>query len=221
MKRFSALILLTLTMGAVTPVSTDGEATVYLKGDFTGAFDLTYRAALVPSPQNKSWTVLGIMLLGTKNPGPGVEIGLSNGDPSETIITAFTSFTDANGKNVWKTVPTSCNAGCVIELKGDAEKLEAIVAGKSIGSWARASLPLSEPYVQLNAEVDKSGDTIKASLVRIRTTAAGVDLPSPTCAFTTRGIEPSGDRMLTFSGVHNDAQGAFVNLLTSARGDKC
>src|SRR5271163_41417 len=76
---------------AATALSTDGEATVYLMGDFTSDFDLRYRATLSASVSNRSWSTIGIMLLGRANPGRSVEIGLANGDPDGQTVVAFTS----------------------------------------------------------------------------------------------------------------------------------
>lgn len=69
-------------IAAVKSASTDGEATVYVMGKFSEAFDVAYRGRLNPGARNKSsGTTLSILLIGQDVPGPGVSIGLA-GDPS-------------------------------------------------------------------------------------------------------------------------------------------
>lgn len=122
--------------------------------------------------------------------------------------------------SAYKTQKPRCDAGCVIELRGDAFRIYAYLNGTLFETWSRSDLYLQHPSIQLNAEVHARGDTIEATLTPIRTIVAG-RVVHPTCAFTTRGIEPAGRSTLTFRGKVNDAGGAFVNLSTGKHGDRC
>ncbi len=192
----------------VKPVSSDGEATVYLPGNFSGAFDLAYKATLAKMRENRGFSWLSVLLIGKAVPGPGVSVGLANGDPNGRTISAFTSVTDAALKNSYQSHHVSCLRGCIIELRGDALKVEAFVEGVAVGTWPRSMLHLEMPSVQLNAEVNRSGDAVVASLSPLRTVADGKNLPKPVCAFTTRGIEPhTKGELLTFTGINRKDTG--------------
>ncbi len=207
---------------AVTSASTDGEATVYITGDFSRDFDVAYNAVLREAPRNKGWSGVSLLLVGTVIPGPGVSIGLSTGDPSEHEIYAFTSVVDAHGHESYNNTPATCGAGCRIELRGTATSIDAVLNNRVISRWSRASMPLVNPSIQINAEVAKAGDTIHAVLTPVALTIGTRTLKSPTCAFTTQGVEPNGVGALTFSGAFRPgAQAAFVSLKTGHRGDKC
>jgi len=209
-----------VTIASVKAASSDGEATVYLAGSFSAEFDVAYRAVLKPGDHNKSWSTLSILLVGRQIPGPGASVGLVS-DASHPRARPFTNVVYSNLKDDYKNYGASCTTGCVIRLRGTAARIYAYVDGKEMASWSRSDLYLQRPYVQLNAEVHAAGDSVDASLTPVRAVVAGHALPHPTCAFTTRGIEPAGLAAITFHGKTNDAGGAFVNLYTGARGDKC
>ena len=209
-------------VAAVTSASTDGEATVYVTGDFSSGFDVAYNAVLHEAPQNKGWSGVSLLLVGTVIPGPGVSVGLSTGDPSERKIYAFTSVVDTHGHQTYKSTPVICNAGCRIELRGTATSLEALLNNRVISRWTRISMPLVNPSIQVNAEVAKPRDTILAVLAPVSMIARTKTLANPTCAFTTQGVEPSGIGTLKFSGAFRPgARVAFVSLKTGHRGEKC
>lgn len=206
---------------AVRSASPDGEATVYVLGNFSGGFDVAYRAVLRPAARNASWATLGILLVGSRIPGPGASVGVAADPPRRSVPHAFTYVIYPGLQDDYRRHSTICATGCVIELRGDARTIRAYVNGTELASWSRSDLYLAHPYVQLNAEVHAPGDAIFASLTPVRASAGGRLLPHPACAFTTRGIEPSGTATLTFQGETNDAAGTFVNLSTGKRGDKC
>jgi hypothetical protein len=221
MRVLVCLFLMVALIAAVQPVATDGEATVYLMGDFTGAFDVAYTAKLQPAPQNNSWSTLGIMLIGLVNPRTSIEIGVAYRSGTSPIE-AFTSVHDLTGEGAYKTVDASCADGCTIELLGDAADITALINGAIVGNWPRASLPMNSPYIQLNGEVHGPGDTISASLLATKTTAAGSGLSSPTCGFTTRGIVPKDSKgTLLLSGATNEEAESYLNLRTGAVVTRC
>jgi hypothetical protein len=208
-------------VAAVKTVSTDGEATVYLGGDFSTSFDIAYKARLIPGPRNASWTTVSIMLIGRKIPGPAISVGLASAGRNGRGLSGFTLVTDPSMKYAYKSRPVRCGDGCVIELRGDAKRVEALVDGKPFGSWLRSSVPLLRPSVQLNAEAGRLGDSMRATLSTIRAVAGGVALAPPLCGFTTRGIAPTLSTTLEFAGTANGAPAAYVDLRSGARGDKC
>jgi len=219
------LLVLLLPSGsseAVKAVSTDGEATVYLAGDFSGAFDVAYNATLLEAPKNKGWSGVSLLLVGAVIPGPGISIGLSTGDPSERKVYAFTSAVDTHGHQTYNSTPVVCGAGCRIELRGTATSLEALLNNRVISRWSRTSMPLVKPSIQINAEVAKTGDRIHAVLTPVSIISGTHKLANPTCAFTTQGVDPSGLGTLTFKGAFRPgSQVAFVSLKTGHRGDAC
>jgi hypothetical protein len=210
-----------VAVAAVKSVSPDGEATVYLSGAFSNDFDVAYRAVLQPRADNKSWSTLSILLVGGQIPGPGASVGVVSLPPGHRPVRAFTYVAYPSAKGQYESLSATCAAGCVIELRGDARNIHAYVDGKIVGSWSRSDLYLQHPSIQLNAEVHGSGDHIYASLTPVQTKIAERTLRSPTCALTTRGIEPAGRTTLTFRGTTNAAGGSFINLLTGARTDTC
>jgi hypothetical protein len=208
-------------VAAVKSASSDGEATVYLSGAFSTDFDVAYRAVLKPGAHNQSWSSLSILLVGSKIPGPGASVGVASDPSHHGSITSFTYVVYPNLKEDYEVHSVSCTTGCLIELRGDAYDVYAYVNGKQLATWSRSDLYLAHPSIQLNAESHGAGDVLDASLTPVRTTGASRALPRPTCAFTTRGIEPAGLTTLTFDGQTGDESGAFVNLSTGAHGDKC
>ncbi len=206
---------------AVKSASSDGEATVYMIDGFTQDFDVAYRAVLKPGAKNRSWTTLSMLLVGSRIPGPGATVGLATGDPKFRDPHPFVYVVYPDSTNAFHNFKTNCETGCTIELRGDGARIHAYVGGLELASWLRSDLYLEHPYIQLNAEAHAAGDTLVASLSPIRTMVAGRPIKNPTCAFTTRGIEPAGHGTITFHGVTNDAGGTFVNLSTLRHEDKC
>ena len=209
------------TVAAVKSASSDGEATVYLKGKFSRDFDVAYRAILKPAAHNNSWSSLSILLVGSQMPGPGASVGVASDPSHHTSVQAFTYVVYPSIKDNYESHSTSCAEGCLIELRGDTRNIYAYANGNMLASWSRSDLYLQHPHIQLNAEVHGPGDSIFASLTPVRTIVAGRILSHPTCAFTTRGIVPVGLATLTFHGKTSDAGGAFINLITGVHGDHC
>ena len=205
---------------AVKSASTDGEATIYIAGNFTSDFDLAYRAVLKPGTRNKSWTSLGILLLGSQIPGPGAFFGLS-GDPKHHSVTPYTYVNFPGRQLEYKKQIGDCSDSCIIELRGDTARIYAYFNNKLLTSWSRSDLNLRGESIQLNAEAAGAGDELTASLTPLKTVSRGHVLASPKCAFTTRGIEPSGRSTLRFTGSTNNALGHYVTLETGLHADKC
>lgn len=62
----SVLMLLpSISAGAVKSLSTDGETTIYLQGDFSRSFDITYNVVFAPSSANRSWSSVSVNLVET------------------------------------------------------------------------------------------------------------------------------------------------------------
>lgn len=200
--------------GKVRAASTDGEATVYLTRDFSHKFDLKYSVWLKPSPRNRSWTDVSLLLIG-RNRFPGsVSVGLMRGYPTTARLSALTMANPPGGRPEFRSIPVNCSRGCTIELRGDAAYVRALVQGRSVGFWPRRNLSMEKPYVQINGEVSAKGDRISAQVRPIRAMVSGRLLPRPTCAFTTQGVEPSSrsDGTLEFSGARRT--GARVTFLS-------
>ena len=174
-------------------------ATVYLSGKFAGNFDVAYYALLKPA----------------------ANVGLASNGAGSSAVTPFTDVTYPTNKSTYEASKTNCNNGCIIELRGDAKNLYAYISDKLLATWPRAALQLNDPSFQLNAEAHGAGDTIDGTLSPVRLTAAGHAVKPPTCAFTTRGVEPSGRTTLTFHGVNKTADGEYVSLSTGVHADKC
>jgi hypothetical protein len=208
-------------LGAVKSVSTDGEATIYATGEFSKAFDVAYRAVLKPGSHNTSWSTLSILLIGSRIPGPGASVGVATDASHPGAVTPFTYVAYPNLQTDYEGYKADCRRGCVIELRGDSHSIYAEVDGKILAEWSRSDLYMMSPSIQLNAEAHGGGDVLYASLTPVRSDVAAHPLRQPTCAFSTRGIEPSGLKSFTFRGRTNSAGGAFVNLSTGTRGDKC
>lgn len=176
---------------------------------------------LEAAAHNKSWSSLSILLVGSKIPGPGASVGISSDPPHHRSVHVFTYVVYPSLEDNYESQSTNCTKGCVIELRGDTRKIYAYVNGNMLASWSRSDLYLQHPHIQLNAEVHGEHDAIFASLTPVRTIVAGRMLSRPTCAFTTRGIEPAGRATLAFHGKTSDAGGAFINLTTGVHGDRC
>jgi hypothetical protein len=207
----------------VKPVSTDGEATVYLNGDFSKEFDLSYDIAFHPARHNRSLSFIDVLLLGGIPPSGSITVGLMLGAPNASTLSAFVTTNPRGGKQKFEQFPVTCLSHCHLELKGNATHFFASIQGRRIRTWSRSNLFIRKPYVQLNGEVNGSGDSIFASVTPIRVNAGGRSL-RPTCAFTTQGIEARGTSANTIEFVgssRSDARVTYVSLRTGKTGDKC
>lgn len=208
-------------------VSTDGEATIYLLGDFRRGFNVAYNAVLPQERTNHGTTFVDVMLLGPRNPGGSVALGLTRSPPNQSLQ-AFVATTTAHGADHYGSFPVVCLPACSLILRGDRYGLYAFALTadgiRKLGSWARADLAIVRPYVQLNAEVATPGDRIGATLIPMRLVADSHDLAPPKCAFTTRGVMPRRDPggMLHFTGAFRpEATAAFVDLKKADFVDRC
>lgn len=208
-------------MSAVKSASSDGEATAYLLGPFSSEFDIAYRAVLKPGAHNKSWSTLSMLLVGSRIPGPGASVGLASTPPHQRSARPFSYVNYPDLKDDYEDRSVNCDRGCTIELRADARTVYAYVQRRMLASWSRSDLYLQHPSIQLNAEVHEAGDSVYASLTPIRAIVAGRAIRQPTCAFTTRGIEPFKGTALVFRGTTNNAAAAYVDLATGVRADKC
>jgi hypothetical protein len=209
-------------LAAVHAVSTDGEATVYLAGDFSKGFTVAYHARLDRTQSNRSWTVLGIMLVGAVNPGPAVEVGLTRANGAQAVR-VFTTQTSASGTTRYESRTAHCNPACDLVLRGDSRYVYASIGSSNLAKWPRSGFAFVKPYVQINGEIARPGDAIAAILFPIRTVANSETI-FPTCAFTTRGVRPSRlpDGTLTFSGTYRaNASAAFVRLSDGRLSNRC
>ena len=226
----AAISIAVLLLGAVAPAaakvkatSTDGEATVYLTADFTHDFDLAYRIDFAPKSTNKAWSVVSILLLNGVGNGASVSVGLSRGFPNPTTLAAFTTANAPGEKADYRSVPVACARTCLVELRGTATAIAALVEGHSIGRWSRRRLQLDAAAVQVNAEVAELGDALHATMSPVRTLAAG-QLIDPSCAFTTQGIEPHLQTRgaISFEGVRRKiARVTYISLVDGSTGDSC
>jgi hypothetical protein len=212
----------------VKAVSTDGEATIYVMGNFSRGFNVAYNATLRTAPGNRANTFIGIMLIGRQNPGPGIELGLTRGAGNAHDLRVFISVNPRHGENIYTSFPAACVPACELILRGDRYGLYAFVLTedgiRKAGTWSRADFGFVRPYVQLNGEVTRPGDGIVGALMPMRAVVDSKSLPAPTCAFTTRGIEPRRDPggTLTFSGTFaNAAPASFIDLRNGSTVNRC
>lgn len=210
-------------VGKLQSVSTDGEATVYFRNDFSGTFDLVYNVTLKPAPSNRAWTGVSVLLLGEAWPGSSVSVGMSRGYPKPGNLASFTTSAAPRAQSKYTTFPVHCQT-CLIELRGDDKNIYASIDGHGIAMWSRKTFPITKPYVQMNAEVTTVGDELSATFQRVRAEVNGKALPAPRCAFTTQGIEagPLRGGTITFSGTRRvDARVTYVSLQDGSTGDEC
>ncbi|MBV8245172.1 MAG: hypothetical protein JOZ38_04550 [Candidatus Eremiobacteraeota bacterium] len=158
------------------------------------------------------------MLIGSENPGPAVAVGLTTGNKGGPELFAFSTVTKRDKLTETKNRGVDCSRGCTIELKGDTVQFDAIVDGHRVARWRRAEVSLTNPYIQINAEVGAPGDRVSATLSPRHLIANGNPVLAPSCAFTINGVEPSGSPILMFKGSFHSAPAEFVDLLTGRRG---
>ena len=220
-----ALAALVLCAGllAAKSASTDGEATIYIFGDFSKGFALSYAATMRPQPANRGVSFLSIDLLSTGMPFRGVAVGLSLGDPKATSLKAFTTSTTAHGSD-YTPFTVDCAPACTLQLRSDGQTIYAFAGTQKLGSWPRSKFGFVKPYVQINGEVVKPHDAITASLAPIQLVANGQTIPPPQCAFTTQGVFPlrQPDGTLTFTGTFTlGADVTYLDARTGARVNTC
>lgn len=234
MTLFRWLLWLTVTLALATsmllpsnakvkPVSTDGEATVYLNGDFSREFELSYDIAFHPARHNRSLSFIDVILLGEIPPSGSITVGLMLGAPNPSALSAFVTTNRLGGKQKFEQFPVTCRSHCRLELKGNATEFSASIQGRRIRTWSRSDVFMRKPYAQLNGEVSGPGDSIFALVTPIRVTAGGHSL-RPTCAFTTQGIEARSTSSNAFEFVgtsRSDARVTYVSLRTGKTQDKC
>ena len=208
-------------------VSTDGEATIYVMGDFARGFNIAYNAVLPQLNLNRSASFLGITLLGRRTPGGSIALGLTRGEPSQSLA-VFVATTTARGARHYEAIPSVCLPACTLVLRGDRYGIYAFVVTadgiRKLGAWARADFVMTRPYVQLNGEVAEPQDRIDATLIPLRVVVDSHDLPAPGCAFTTRGIAPGRDPSgrLRFTGTYRpDGAPAFIDLKSGKAVEHC
>jgi hypothetical protein len=200
--------------------STDGEATVYVNGDFRKEFTLEYEVQLRPIATNGGWSVLAVTILGGAPPSNGVTIGIY---PSRKGVHVFTSVTRGKS-NVFRDAGIECKPRCKIRLSGNAAGFVASVGTRTIATWPRFALRMPAPMVQLNGEVSRPGDALDAFLVPVHAAAGGRALSSPSCAFVTQGINVSrvAGGGLRYTGTYrNDGPATYVSLNDGRTGDTC
>ena len=225
-----AALVSTILFSAVLPgtakvkaTSTDGEATIYLSGDFAEAFDVAYAITLRPSPANHAWTGVSLLLVGTKWPGSSLSIGVSRGYPHPGTLAVFTTSSHPGSKDEYRSAPVQCEPYCVLELRADSQSVYAILGRRTVRKWLRSSFPMFHPYIQINGEVSAVGDEIRASLRQRRSTLNGKALPQPICAFSTQGVEPrvvpGGFEIVGSRAV--SARVTYISLLDGKAKDSC
>lgn len=218
-----AMSMLLPSNAKVKPVSTDGEATVYLNGDFLREFELSYDITFHPARHNRSLSFIDVILLGGIPPSGSITVGLMLGAPNPSALSAFVTTNRRGEKQKFEQFPLTCRSHCRLELKGNTTEFSASIQGRRIRTWSRSDVLMRKPYVQLNGEVSGPGDSIFALVAPIRMTAGGHSL-RPTCAFTTRGIEARSTSSHAFEFVgtsRSDARVTYVSLRTGNAQEKC
>jgi hypothetical protein len=211
------------TARASLTLATHGEATVYVAGNFSRDFDVSYAFAIDTRRKNRSFTTIGVMMIGATDPGPSAEVGLANGYPSAKSTSGFVSGSHAHGTKSSDVWGLPCGATCTVELRGNSDHVSAFLDGRLAGTWSRPDLSIESPYIQINAEVYKEGDAISAFIVTKKATAGGRALQAPICEFTTGGIEArsTSPTSMTFSGVYRSgARSTYAWLKSGAEGVK-
>ena len=201
--------------------ATHGEATVYIAGNFTRDFDVSYVILLAGPSNNKSFTTIGMMLIGATDPGPTAEVGLAQDYPAANDVSGFAIGSRDHGTTSSAIWGISCGSTCTVELRGTSDHVYGYVGGRLAAAWSRTDLSIKGPYIQINAEVYQKGDAISASVVKKKAISADRALQVPICEFTTGGIEAraSSPIVITFEGVYRSgARSTFAWLKSGAKG---
>ena len=214
----------TISVGAAKATNVEREAAVYLTGDLSRSFTISYQVGLQPASSNRSWTTIGLTFLGRAETSASVEVGLARGPSPAGRLTAFVSVTGVKSHPAFRGFDVDCTMRCVLTLRGDANTLSAAINAEVVAEWTRSEIHISNSLVQLNAEVLKPGDKLSAVFVPIRLVTNGELMQSPACGLTARGIEPRvlPDGVIAFSGTyHAGARSALVLLNTGRHVDRC
>jgi hypothetical protein len=222
----AAAALFLIAMTGTPPVratpkafSTDGEATVYQPGDFRRAFVLAYDVAVRRFPANRSWSVVGVTVLGDAPPSDGMTVGVT---PSARGAEVFTSIV-RGGRSTYRASGVMCAGTCRIELRATATTITALHGATVVGTWPRALFRMPHPAVQINGETSAPGDRLEATVATVRAVADGAPLPQPACAFSTRGIDVVRERngVLQYAGVFDAQAPRYISLASGLGGDSC
>ncbi len=227
-----SIIALTLAAGPApkaNAVSNGAEATIYLRGDFSGGFNVAYGAVLRSTATNRSATFLDVMLTGRRDPGPSIELGLTRDARNGFgALRVFTAVRTRSGTYRYAASAVSCVPSCTLILRGDPHDVTATIASdggiRRVGVWRRGDFDLRAPYVRLNGEVAKRGDAIDAALTPMRVVAAARELAAPACGFTVHGVTPRRlpGGTLTFTGTNRaDAPASSVDLTRRRMASRC
>ena len=192
-------------------LSTDGEATLYLRGDFRRDFLMEYNVEFAAAYDNKGWSTFSITFLGGPPPSDAVTVGVYGVAHSGRVFTAVTR----DGRLTFRPTRHVCAPACRLSLRGDVNGLSAFLDDVWLQSWPRFSLRAPASAFQLNGEVSTPGDRVTIEVSPVRTTAGGRKLGMPTCGFTTRGIRVREEQYgaLTFAGVYTEsAPASYVKL---------
>jgi hypothetical protein len=209
----AALVALAALRADAAPkaLSTDGEATVYLSGDFRRDFLMEYNVQFATAYDNKGSSTFAITFLGGPPPSDAVTVGVYGVARSGRVFTSVTR----DGRSTFRPTRHVCAPACRLSLRGDVNGLSAFIDDVWLQSWPRFSIGAPAPAFQLNGEVSTPGDRVIIVVSPARTRAAGKKLGMPTCGFTTRGIsvreEASG--ALSFAGIYTEsAPASYVKL---------
>lgn len=188
---------------APAALSTSGEATVYLRGDFRRDFTVEYNVQFWAEYTNTGRSTFAITLVGGPPPSDEVTIGVFAAARSGRVFTAVTR----DRRRKFRATRNVCSPACRLSLRGDVNGISAFMDDTWLQSWPRFSLRAPAPAFQLNAEVSTPGDRVTILLDPLRTTAGGRRLEVPTCGKATRGMQvdeqPSGQ--LSIVGVNTEA----------------
>ena len=116
--------------------STDGEATVYLSGDFRQDFLMEYNVQFAAAYDNKGWSTFSITFLGGPPPSDAVTVGVYGVARSGRVFTAVTR----DGRTTFHPTRHVCAPACRLSLRGDVNGLSAFIDDVWLRSWPRFSL---------------------------------------------------------------------------------
>lgn len=207
----------------VTPtgVTGDGHATAYLLGDFSRDFDVAYRVSFEPTPTNRSWSLVSLYLIGQNMAGGSLGVEIARGYPHASSLSGMTSTALPGRQQTYHLEAVNCHP-CVIELRGARDDVYAFIGGNQIGHWKRDRFTMTDPYVQLNGEVNAIGDRLFARLVPVRVTAQGASISPDKCSHTTQGIaarEEAAQGIVEFFGTRSsNAPTAYVSVVNGEAG---
>ena len=121
--------------------ATHGEATVYIAGNFTRDFDVSYVILLAGPSNNKSFTTIGMMLIGATDPGPTAEVGLAQDYPAANDVSGFAIGSRDHGTTSSAIWGISCGSTYTVELRGTSDHVYGYVGGRLAAAWSRTTFP--------------------------------------------------------------------------------